>query len=739
MIFILISVFASGQNELSGIVKDQNNSILAGATVFLPEIQKGTVTNDHGTYRLTGLPAGKFKVQFSFVGYKTHIETIQSSGYPLYLEISLDLAVIDAEEIVISGGYHSSQHENAVKIELLKINPITLTNTPNFTEMLSRVPGLDMISKGSGVSKPVIRGLSMDDILVLNNNVRLENYQYSQHHPLGIDEFGIGNVEIIKGPASLLYGSDAIGGVINFIRENPAPTGTITGDYHLQLFSNSLGFQNNLGIKGTEGNYFWGIRAGQKSHSDYLQGGGEFLPNTRFNGGSIKLMTGYTAKRGTFRLFYDYNDQKQGLAEEDAIEEITERGRKSEIWYQHFRNHMVSSQNRLYLDHARVDLDAAYQQTDLAHFTGKDTIGIEMRLSTVTYEARLSLTPRENTEVIFGAQGLNQENRNLNTREEILLPDAITYNYAGMLLLQHHFAGKIMAQAGLRYDHKWISTQAVGEQDDPEYRPSLDKDYGSFSGSIGATWNISEELLFRGNFAAAYRTPNLAELTSNGLHELRYELGNPDLAPQHAYEADLSMHYHSDHITFDLAGFHNRIRNYIILSPTPDSTVAGDRIYRFSQADAALFGGEAGIHIHPQPVEWLHLETTLSTVTGKKDNGEYLPFIPSGKWRLEVMADRKSLGFMKDVYVKISSQVAFDQNRPAPDEANTGGYALFDMGVGGQVQAARQRISIGFSINNILDRKYADHLSTLKEVNGFNPGRNFTLYLMVRLFSKRYA
>ncbi|HNZ71952.1 MAG TPA: TonB-dependent receptor plug domain-containing protein, partial [Prolixibacteraceae bacterium] len=136
---------------------------------------------------------------------------------------------------MVSGGYHSTQHENAVKIDVLKLNPKEITATPNFTEVLTRVPGVDMISKGSGISKPVIRGLSMNDILVLNNSVRYENYQYSSHHPLGIDEFGIEDVEVIKGPASLLYGSDAIGGVINFIKEKPAPQHTITGDYNLQL------------------------------------------------------------------------------------------------------------------------------------------------------------------------------------------------------------------------------------------------------------------------------------------------------------------------------------------------------------------------------------------------------------------------------------------------------------------------------------------------------------------------
>lgn len=128
----------------------------------------------------------------------------------------MDISSNEMETVVVSGGHNSTQHATAVKIDVLKLDRQMCLSTPTFAQSLTKIPGVDMISKGGGVSKPVIRGLSMNDILVLNNGVRFENYQYSSHHPLGIDEFGIENVEIIKGTASLLYGSDAIGGVNQF-------------------------------------------------------------------------------------------------------------------------------------------------------------------------------------------------------------------------------------------------------------------------------------------------------------------------------------------------------------------------------------------------------------------------------------------------------------------------------------------------------------------------------------------
>jgi len=731
-VMILSYHITNAQNKISGKIVDQDSLPLIGATVFVPDLNKGTVSNAKGSYELSNLPSGNIKIQFSFVGYTNRIETFVLNGENLELNVTLKQTIIDAEEIVITGGYNSTQHENAVKIDVLKLSPLTIKNTPNFTETLTQVAGVDMISKGSGVSKPVIRGLSMNDILVLNNGVRFENYQYSSHHPLGIDEFGIEDVEIIKGPASLLYGSDAIGGVINFIKERPAPVGSIVGDYNMQLFSNTLGLTNNLGIKGASKRFFGGIRVGQKTNADFLQGGGAFVPNSRFNEMSIKTNVGFTDKIGTFKLFYDYNNQKLGLVEDEAIDAITVRGRENKIWYQKLNTHLLSSQNKLYLGKFKLDINSAYQNTELIHFGDLNVYEIQMKLATLTYEAKLHLPSKENSEYIIGFQGFNQTNANLNSRETKLLPDASTNNYSAFGLLQYTFFKKLKVQTGVRYDAKSISTKAIGLPADPlTYRPAIDKSYGSFSGSLGSTYNFSEELLFRVNFAAAYRTPNLAELTSNGQHELRYEIGDQNLVPENAYEADLSIHYHKDNYTFDIAGFYNMVDNYIFISPTGDTTVSGIDIFRYKQANSVLFGGEAGLHIHPKPIKWLHFKTTFSSVIGKQENGDFLPFVPAHKLKFELQTEKEKLLFLHNAFISVNTTTAFNQNNAAPDETPTKGYTLLDLSVGGNIRVRNQFFTLSLSANNVLDTKYIDHLSTLKEVNLYNQGRNISLSLRI--------
>ncbi|MDA3904638.1 MAG: TonB-dependent receptor, partial [Bacteroidales bacterium] len=657
LIFFVLFLFikVNAQNQIKGKVTDINNEPLIGASVSLPELNKGTITNQAGEYSISNIPNGKIKIQFSFVGYNTEIKTIGISQTENEVNAILTIAIIQSQEVVITGGYVSSQHENAVKIDVLKSKDIVLSGTPNFMESLTQVPGVDMIAKGQGVSKPVIRGLSMNDVLIMNNGVRIENYQFSENHPLGIDENDVERVEIIKGPASLLYGSDAIGGVINFIKEKPAPVGKILGDYRMQLHSNTLGMNNSIGLKGASKNLFGGFRFGHKTHADYLQGGGNYVPNSRFNEMTFNANTGYTGKIGTFKVFYDYFKQDLGMTVPPVKPLITEQGRKNKNWYQDLEHQLLSSQNSLYLGKFKWDINAAYQSALRKLQTTLDVPFVEMNLSTITYESKLYLPSNDKSEYIIGLQGMSQNNRNLNNRASQFLPDANINNIGFLGLAQYTIFNKLKFQGGLRFDIYKTETFALGTEGTNGYHAPVNKDFSNLNGSVGATYNVNEKIMFRANFAKGYRVPNLSELTSNGMHGDRYEIGNENLSPENSFETDLSMHYHGEFLSFDLAGFYNQINDYIFISPTTDTTSTGIGIYRFSQTNAKLYGGEAGVHFHPKSLPWLHIEGTFSSVTGKQENDNYLPFIPANKVRYEIRAERKKLGFLKNPNIKISA------------------------------------------------------------------------------------
>lgn len=733
LIFFVLFLFikVNAQNQIKGKVTDINNEPLIGATVSLPELNKGTITNQAGEYLISNVPNGKIKIQFSFVGYNTEIKTIDISQTENKIDVLLSIAIIQSQEVVITGGYVSSQHENAVKIDVLRSKDIALSGTSNFMESLTKVPGVDMIAKGQGVSKPVIRGLSMNDVLVMNNGVRIENYQFSENHPLGIDDNDVERVEIIKGPASLLYGSDAIGGVINFIKEKPAPVGKILGDYRMQLLSNTLGMNNSIGLKGASKNLFGGVRFGNKTHADYLQGGGDYVPNSRFNEMTFNANTGYTGKIGTFKLFYDYFKQDLGMTVPPVKSLITEQGRKNEIWFQDLEHQLISSQNRLYLGKFKWDINAAYQNALRKLQTTLDVPFVEMNLNTITYESKLYLPSNDKSEYIIGLQGMSQNNRNLNNRASQFLPDANINNIGFLGLAQYTFLKKLKLQGGLRFDMYKTETFALGIEGTSGYHAPVNKEFSNLNGSIGATYSVNKKTMFRANFAKGYRVPNLSELTSNGMHGNRYEIGNENLSPENSFETDLSMHYHGEFLSFDVAGFYNQINDYIFISPTTDTTLTGVDIYRFSQTNATLYGGEAGIHFHPKSLPWLHIEGTYSSVIGKQENGNYLPFIPAQKFRYEIRAEREKIGFLKKPSIKLSALTALKQANPSPYETATNGYTLVNFSINTNFHVSRQILNFGISVNNIFDTQYFDHLSTLQPLNYYNQGRNISVSLKV--------
>ena len=733
LIFFVLFLFikVNAQIQIKGKVTGMNNEPLIGASVSLPELNKGTITNQAGEYLISNVPNGKIKIQFSYVGYNTEIKTIEISQTENKVDVLLTIAIIQSQEVVITGGYVSSQHENALKIDVLKSKDIALSGTPNFMESLTKVPGVDMISKGQGVSKPVIRGLSMNDILVMNNGVRIENYQFSENHPLGIDNNDVERVEIIKGPASLLYGSDAIGGVINFIKEKPAPVGKILGDYRMQLHSNTLGMNNSIGLKGASKNLFGGFRFGNKTHADYLQGGGDYVPNSRFNEMTFNANTGYSGKIGTFKLFYDYFKQDLGMTVPPVKPLITEQGRKNEIWYQDLEYQLISSQNSLFLGKFKWDINAAYQNALRKLQTILEVPFIEMNLNTITYESKLYLPSNDKSEYIIGFQGMSQNNRNLNNRVSQFLPDANINNIGFLGLAQYTFFKRLKLQGGLRFDIYKTETFALGTEGTSSYHASVNKDFSNVNGSIGATYSVNDKIMFRANFAKGFRTPNLSELTSNGIHGNRYEIGNENLSPENSFETDLSMHYHGEFLSFDMACFYNQINDYIFISPTMDTIATGVNIYRFSQTNATLYGGEAGIHFHPKSLPWLHIEGTYSSVIGKQKNGDFLPFIPANKVRYEIRAERKKLGFLNKPNIQISALTAFSQDNPSPYETVTDGYTLVNMSVYAEILISKQTLVLGLSANNLFDTQYFDHLSTLKPLEYYNQGRNISLSLKI--------
>jgi len=636
------------QNNIIGIVYDaENNETLIGANVYFPDLHRGAITDNLGKFSIENIASGKFDMFVGFLGYKNKLIKLQTDTVKSEIIIFLKKEAFQSEEIIVSGSRFSLQHENAIEVNSIKLSEIE-NGKANLFEQLAEVPGVDVISKGAGVAKPVIRGLSNTNILFIDNGIRMENFQFSENHPFMVDEFGIERIEVIKGPASLLYGSDAVGGVLFAIREKPPHSDKLQGDYSINYFDNSKGLHSSIGLQAANKNFHAGVRASIKSHKDYIDGDNQQVANTRFNQKSLKSVLGYSYKFIKFDLYYDYTQMVLGMCVPPAINLTIDNYRENKVWYQNLANHVVSVKNKLFFNNLKLDINAAYQSNNRTLMTSDLTPQfkmVDMLLNTLSSEIKFTYS-LEKGEVIVGSQTMYQSNKNADAPDHVI-PDATVKDMSAFGLYSTSLWGKVHIQTGLRYDFRNITTKMYNVITD------IDNNYENYSYSSGITYQATEKLLLRTNYASAHRSPNIAEITQDGMHGAYYERGNRDLKSQKNYEQDLSLHYHAKKFIFEITSFYNHIDNYIFLQRTNELTPDNVPIYQYSQTNADIIGFETGIKV--MPLDFIQFKTNYAFLYGEQENGDYLPFIPQNKLKATLKFSKKEILFFKKPYFRFLS------------------------------------------------------------------------------------
>lgn len=714
LLFLAISS-TYAQNSLTGTVNDKTlNEPVAFANIYLPELEKGTTSNENGHFIIENVPSGNFKLIISFIGYETLSLNINiPTNEPLY--INLMSSAIEMEEIIISTPFHKLQSENVMKVEQIKITDLKTQGAINLSDGISNIAGVESVSTGVSIGKPVIRGLSSNRVLVYTQGVRLENQQFGDEHGLGLNDAGIESVEVIKGPASLLYGSDALGGVLYLNPERFAVENSSSADASFNYFSNTQGFNTNAGYKSSGDKFKFIFRGGLSEHADY-ETKSYRVTNSRFKEKDFKAALGYQSSNFKTELRYNINNLKPGIPEEISIQST----KKTPLLpYQEVINHVLSSKSVVFFNGSSLDINLGLLYNDRKEFEDFTSPSLYMKLKTFNYDIKYNVPKLGKFETIVGVQGMNQTNTNYG--EETLIPNATT-NDIGVLAMSHIHFEKVDFQIGARYDNRNINVLN-----------SIDRNYNSFNGAIGVLTTIVKNLTARLNLATGFRAPNLAELTSDGVHEgtNRYEIGNPNLKNEQNFQTDFVLELKNEHIELFANVFYNKVNNYIFLSPNGD-IIDNSPAYDYLQADAKLYGGEFGFHFHPHPLDWLHIESSFETVTGKQMNDSYLPLIPANSWKNTIRIEFKD-GWIGEGYSFIKINSTFEQNNISAFETSTKGYNLLSAGFGGNIKIFDHELSISISGNNLTDKEYINHLSRLKSDNIFNIGRNIMVGLIYTL------
>lgn len=735
----------SAQFQIEGQIKAEDGDPLVGVNVLIYENKAGAVTNEEGFFRLK-VPANLkvLHVEFSFIGFRTQSRTIDLNESVADKSIRFDIVLVESplemQEITVTAGIVKRRDEVSFPIETLQKKDLLASGEATFSRALARTPGVYFSNFGLGGGQPIIRGLSNTNLVVLNNGIKQEAFQFSSNHPFLIDEWSAAQVEIIKGPASLQYGSDAVGGVINVIRELPAKPQAFESDFISQYHSNTNGFVNSLGLKGSVGKLFLGVRGSIKSHEDFSDGDDQTVDNTRVNEASISLNSGLRTDYGLFTLNYNYTGAKYGIQNDVQLNlfasplapELLSENRSNEVWYQDLTNHLISSNNTLFLGKNTLSIDLGYQANTRELVAGginpqqqlvTPTV-VSMQLNTFTYNTKFTI-PTEKHNFVLGINGALSKNEADESKPNIPMPDAEISDIGLYAIGDFQFTEHFRVTSGLRYDYRNMQSFPVASANTDRFE--VDKTYNNLNGSVGFAYNFSDNQFLKANIARDFRSPNIPELTQNGIHGGRFERGDPNLDAQSNIQFDLTYHYHSNWATLTAAPFYNAVNNYIYVVMTNEAApIGGGPIFQHVQNDARLWGGELALDIHP--LRWLGVHGSYSMIradiTDDTEGVDHPTFTPQDRLTTELKVQRDKLEMFKRPYASVEFMHFFEQTRTGQNEAATPAYGLLNAKVGLSYAVAKRTLDFYIVGNNLANESYIDHLSITRPLGLQMIGRN---------------
>jgi iron complex outermembrane recepter protein len=787
--------FSGFLGTLSGKVTDSaTGKPLPGASVYIADLKLGAVANESGSYRFANLPSGTYLVEAHAIGHSTQIKDITISEKAV-LDFVLNLQYTEQSAVVVTGQSKATQIKRSpIPIVTMSHADIVGNLSTNIIDAISKIPGVTQLTTGPNVSKPFIRGLGFNRILTLYDGVRQEGQQWGDEHGIEVDQYGVDHAEVIKGPASLTYGSDALAGVVNLIPTPPAPEGKIQGDVQAEFQTNNGLFGGSAMMQGTKNGLEWMGRLSHKEASNYSDRADGRVYNTAFNEtdatASIGLHRAFGYSHLNISLFDDLQEIPDG-SRDSATRRFTKQITDSDTYrpivsekelhsyaitplHQHVQLYHIYSTNNFALGTGRLTVNLGFERSvrrEYSHPQQPDVPGLFLQLNSYVYDLKYYFPSFNGWDITTGINGMYQQNTSSNGTE-FIIPSFHQFDIGPFAMVKKSF-GKLDLSGGIRFDSRAFTneqmytisngidyaTPVYGKDTTGAYQafPYYHKIFSGFSGSLGIAYVFSNKWSAKANISRGYRSPNISEISANGVHPGTgiYQVGNPDFNPEFNVQEDLGLNFNTKITVINFSIFYNSITDYIfnekILSNEgTDSTRDGNTVYQFRQGRAALYGGELSIDIHP--IEHLHFENSVSLVYGNllsspgkpiTDSTRYLPDIPPMHGISELKYDFTNKGLhLVNGFVQLSAAFSGPQNRPYladNTETATPGYTLINAGVGAGFTNKQNKLLFNIYVfaNNIFDVVYQDHLSRLKYFEPYpnSPGPYHGIYNMGRNIS----
>ena len=644
--------------------------------------------------------------------------------------------LVKLDEVVLTLPFDQTLGKSVLKVDKLNFNDINPIIKQYISNSISKLPGVSIISTGSGIGKPSIRGLSFNRVVVLSQGMRLENQQWGEEHGLALSSSGVNSVEVVKGPLYVLYGSDAMGGVLYIEPEKYLTSEDLEIDYTGIYKSNYSGLSNNLGLKGSSENFSYMLRADITDNGNYSSPDGE-IENSWFKQNDFKAGVAYQTEKFQSDLRISMSDievgiphMEEGHDDHDYHEEDDHDDHEEEDHYQEIKHTTLSWKNTFDMgnDHT-LDITLGRQLNERKEFGGHEEEGhddheeegheeegheegeaeLDMELETTSIDIKLTMPQSDDLNLIIGTSLLNQENKNFG--HETLIPDAEKKDFGLFALGQFDINETSQALIGVRYDNRSISSE------------SGSNDYYNFNGSLGFKKDFGNSTL-RMNLSSGFRAPDLIELYADGSHHgsFQYKKGNTNLVAEESLQTDLSYQINNNNsiVSFDL--FYNDISDYIYLNPS-SMFEDGLKVYDYMQQDAKLYGGE--IHLNKNTsIDWLSYYTSVEYVFAESMDGEALPFISP-----LTLNQVFNIDFGNNYSVEIDFIAKAKQSRVSMFEEETDGYSVLNLSGNFKTEFMNNDLNLFWRISNVFDKEYYDHLSRLKTAGIHEMGRNISVGL----------
>lgn len=767
-VFIYPAYGQNGPFRISGHVISMEGEVLPNATVLLDN-HKVFLCDIHGDFVITGLNHGSHTLRFTYIGFDTLVVKIDLHGKDVHLDVKMRIDDIELSEVIVIGDhFRTGRVEQSQTLQVVDADFIKNNNSGTLINSIQKIPGINAINTGVGIAKPVIRGMSFNRVLVMDKGIKQEGQQWGADHGLEIDQYDPEKLEIVKGPSSLLYGSDAIGGAIRILPPALPVYDYMKGEVFLTYKSNNQLAGTSTAIQGSKNDNYFGFRFSTQDFGDYtvpatfFSYNGFVLPiynnqlkNTAGNERNISLAVGTHKDWGATTLTISNFHQNAGLfAGATGIPreyqlEPDGNTRNIDMPRQEVNHLKIISNTKLILGKSWMEIDLGYQHNDRkeegsphAHGyqpTPDGNLALGLDLKTLSANVRHNNSFAEKLTGSIGLQGQWQENKQ--SGFEFLLPDFRAGNIGAFVYQEYSPSHHFSMNAGARFDYGF---RDIDEHIEPDYttpetedsimrNPDIYRQFNDFSAALGFSYYPGINFNAKLNIGTSFRMPAPAELSSNGVHHgtFRHEMGDPDLDSERGLQSDLNLTYQENHFFVLFTPFIGYFNRYIYLAPLPQFSElpAGGQIYQYTQHDALFTGFE--FEFEYEIFKNLTFNTASEYVWNKNlETYLPLPFTPpfSVYGELEYGKSIASSG-ISYFFVNTNYHYYTAQNRVDRNEKPTPGYSLVTITGGFDFKLRNQTAQFRLSVNNLFDVAYMNHLSRYRLLNLPEQGRNIIVSL----------